>query len=388
MQPDPSRSNPSRQAPLRGGFALFMVGLLLLLSPSGQAAVPAAVPAPGPVAVDDLPTLDDARRLLARQRYDQAIAAFERIIEARPDDALAWFDLAQAHHLAGDLEAAVEAGRHGATFTEHRATSLYNVACALSLLGRAEESAVEIERAKAAGFVNFDLLAIDADLELVRNEGLVSLPHEHDFETLRHNSVEIPFVVLLPDDYDSNRTYPAAVVFAPGGMGKRSTDWMISSLWSDASQRTDWIIVCAAQPEKGWINHPSHHALNALMKEVRKRHRVEEDRFHFVGLGDGGRPAATYALMSRSYVRSLLMVESLAFLRWDDDEVEEIAEDEMPLTLVVTSRDGLTRQEALRAKTLLDGVEGQVRVESVAADGPALLSVTAEQLLNSLAAQG
>lgn len=380
MQTDPARSTPSLKAHLPGGFALCMVVLLLLLSPSGQAAVPGAG--------DDLPTLDDARRLLSRQRYEQAIAALERITEAQPEEALAWFDLAQAHHLAGDLEAALVAGKHAATFPDHRATSLYNVACTLSQLGRAGESAAALEQALAAGFLDFDLLAIDTDLELLRDEGRLSLPQQHDYETLRHNRVEIPFLVLLPDDYDSSQSYPAAVVFAPGGMGKRSTDWMISSLWSDASQRADWIIVCAAQPENGWINHPSHHALNALMKEVRKRHRVEDDRFHFVGLGDGGRPAATYSLMSRSYVRSLLLVESLALLRWDDDELEEIADDELPLTLVVTSRDGPTRHEALRVQSVLDRVEGQMRVESVDSDEPALLSVTAKLLLSSLAAQG
>ena len=30
-------------------------------------------------------------------------------------------------------------------------------------------------------------------------------------------------------------------------------------------------------PEDGWINHPSHHALNDLMKTIRKDYKIEEN---------------------------------------------------------------------------------------------------------------
>jgi Flp pilus assembly protein TadD len=167
-----------------------------------------------------VPSRDSALRLLDRGRYEQAIDAFQRIAEARPDDGLSWFDLSQAHHAAGAYEAALEFGRRAAEFPGYRPTCLYNLACSYALMGQADNAAAELEQAFAAGFLDYDLIATDTDLELLRSAGRLELPEQHEYETLRHNSVEIPYLMLLPEDYDAKRTDPAVVAFAPGGMAR------------------------------------------------------------------------------------------------------------------------------------------------------------------------
>jgi hypothetical protein len=339
------------------------------------------MPAAARTPAGDPPSREQAQRLLERERFDQAIEAYQLIADAEPQSALAWFDLAGAHHMAGRFEAAVEIGRRAAEFPDYRATSLYNVACASALLGRADEAAAALSDALAAGFLDYDLLAVDTDLEILRSAGRLPMPEAREYQMLRHGSVEVPYLVLLPSGYDSQQTYPAAVAFAPGGMGTASTDWTLDTLWSDPEARAGWIIVCAAQPSNGWINHPSHHALNALMTEVRKRHHVEDDRFHFIGLGEGGRPAATYSSMSRKYVSGLTLVDSLAFGRWDDDDVADFAQEDLPLTLIVTGEAGPLGDEAQRVRRLVKGGGGEVDVVVLENEGPALLALDTRQLL-------
>jgi hypothetical protein len=224
--------------------------------------------------------------------------------------------------------------------------------------------------------VDYDLLAVDSDLTPLREAGRLPLPTEHEYTILRHGSVKLPYVVLLPDGYDPDRAYPAAVAFAPGGMGTRSTDFTLETLWTDADARGEWILVAAAQPENGWINHPSHHALNALMKKVRKEHKVEENTFHFVGLGSGARPAATYAGMSRRYVRGLTVVEQLPFGNWDDDELAELGGYGFPVTFVVDSR---WAHEAGDLHARIGAPEGELVLMDT--DGPLLTALTADRLL-------
>ena len=368
---DTSKSGSSRS--LSGARAAWMLMLCL-----------AACVLPAQVSAQRVPSRDSALRLLDRARYEQAIEAFERIAEARPDDGLSWFDLSQAHHVAGEYEAALEFGRRAAEFPGYRATCLYNLACSYALMGKADNAAAELEQALAAGFLDYDLIATDTDLELLRSQGRLELPEQHEYETLHHNSVEIPYRLLLPQDYDPMRTYPAVVAFAPGGMGRRSTDWTLTTIWADKAARAGWIVVCAAQPDNGWINHPSHHALNALMADVRRSHHVEHERFHFVGLGQGGRPAATYALMSRRYVASVTLVDSTAFSRWDDDDIEDFAKEDMPVHLVVTEIDGLSHAEASRVEALLRTADGVVALDLVKGGGLGLRGVQGGWILQQL----
>jgi hypothetical protein len=145
----------------------------------------------------------------------------------------------------------VEAGELAVGFPDYRGTSYYNMACAQALLGRSDAAAECLDQALAAGFADFDVMAQDSDLAILRDAGRLPLPEAFEYEILRHNRVEIPYRVLLPENYDLTRAYPAAVVFSPGGMGTRSTDGTMSSLWADESERAGWILVCAAQPSHG-----------------------------------------------------------------------------------------------------------------------------------------
>lgn len=329
----------------------------------------------------DVPTREQAEKLLAKGRTEQAIEALVQITDAQPAAGWAWFQLAGAHHSLGDYEAAAAAWRRAAAFSEQRPSALYNVACAEALLGRADQAAAALDQSLAAGFLDFDLMGVDTDLALLRDAGRIPMPEAHGYETLRHGSVVMPYRVLLPESYDPEQTYPAAVVFAPGGMGKRSTDWTLDTLWADPQSRAGWILVCAAQPDNGWINHPSHHALNALMKHVRKEHRVLDDRFHFIGLGEGGRPAATYASMSRTYVSGLTLVDSRAYARWDDEEVAELAGEHLPMTLIAASGDEAVIAEARRVVHLIGAAGGEVSLVPLEGDRPALLRRDATLLL-------
>lgn len=360
----PSVVAPSRRARLLGAFALL------------------ACLAWAPLEDDDTTARDAARKLLDRRRFAEAIEAYEQIAESHPEDAVAWFDLAQAHHIAGDYANAHEIAARGASFPEIRGPSLYNMACASALLGQVDAAADELAQALAAGFVDYDLIASDADLSALREAGRLPLPPEREYETLRHGGVKIPYVVLLPEDHDPKRSYPAAVVFAPGGMGVHSTDFTLDTLWADAEARAGWILVCAAQPSNGWINHPSHHALNALMKEVRATHGVERNRFHFIGLGSGARPASIYAGMSRSYVLDLTVVDNLPFASWGDDEVRELAEDSLPVAMLVSTR---WHEEGRRLRDLLHEADGEVRLELDQEETPLLTRLSARTLLASLA---
>ena len=315
----------------------------------------------------DTPSLASILRLVRGERWTQAIEGLEALTAAEPDNALAWFYLAYVHHNAGDLRRALEVGPKAAAFPEVRATALYNMACAHSVLNEVEQASASLAAALAAGYLDFDSLVLDPELETLRSATTLVLPKSHEYVELRgRNGVVIPHRVLLPADFDPEREYSVAVSFAPGSGGPLATDWSIEHFWGERPARPDWIVVCAVAPRDGWLNHPSHHALEDLFEQLRSDYKVAGKRFHLVGFAEGGRPAANYAGMSRRYTASLTVASASCFNSWDEGDfgslrgvpVRQIVGSEAPYLLAL-AKSAQARLESRSASAYLQIVAGQ-----------------------------
>ncbi len=312
--------------PLRAPRLLGRV--LATLALAGLAHSASAHPAgrrSAPPAARDVPTMPSVQRLIDAKRWSKAAAALEQITAAEPNNGEAWFYLAFSHHNDGQLRSAIRCGQRAAAFPSFRGTALYNIACAYSLLGELDPASESLQLAQAAGFLDFDGIATDDELANLRAAGRITLPPASTYVDLRgRNGVVIPYRVLLPADFDPAREYSVAVAFAQDSGGKRCTDWTLAKLWSAHAAQPGWILVCAVAPERGWLNHPAHHALEDLFKQLRKEYNVTDDRFHLMGFGAGARVAATYARMSAPYTASLTALSATCFDSWDASDFRSV----------------------------------------------------------------
>ncbi len=279
-----------------------------------------------------------AGRLIQQGDFDDAIELMEPYARQNPDDGQPWAILASAYHGKGDYKTAVEMNQKAAKFTAYRATSLYNKACAQALMGHIEEAHRALTAAMQAGFLDFDLIAQDADLAQLRAKHDIPMPPAMDYESLTgRNGVKLGYKVLLPDDYDAGHTYRALVMFAPGP-GERAADWAQSELLGESDDRRDWIVIYPIGPDRGWFTHPSHHALEDLLKKLKSDYRIEGDLFHLAGYGEGARVATTYSQMSGAYFQSLTVFNAWHWSRWDDKDLKDDWGG-MPVNLVVGAAD-------------------------------------------------
>ncbi|MCB9897189.1 MAG: FG-GAP repeat protein [Planctomycetes bacterium] len=114
---------------------------------------------------DDPPTLADGRALLQKGDPVGAEAALVQVVQAHPDDAVAWMLLGFARHAQGHWESALVAHEKAAGFDATRATASYNAACANARLGRTEAAFDWLGRAVDAGFRDRGTMLGDADLQ-------------------------------------------------------------------------------------------------------------------------------------------------------------------------------------------------------------------------------
>jgi hypothetical protein len=126
------------------------------------------------------------------------------------------------------------------------------------------------------------------------------------------------------------------IAFPSGNFGKASADWMINSLLNYKSNK-DWIITVVTAPKKGLINHPAHHALNDLMKHVRNKYSIKNNKFHFLGYQSGGQPAITYSQMSQSYVLGITTIGNYSWDNWKEERLKEF--NNMTVQLLVGEND-------------------------------------------------
>ena len=297
-------------------------------------------------------TIDRAFQLMRGGDYDAAFALLEPYTQNHPGDGNGWAALANAYHSKGDYSSALAANRRAAEFPHARPTAKYNEACALSLLGRVDDANRALQEAIAAGFLDFDLMASDTDLNALRAQYDLPLPPRHEYKQFNaRNGVMLEYKVLLPTGFDGEMTYPAAVFFPPGP-GPLSADWALSQLITESDDTAGWIVVYAVGPDRGWFTHPSHHALEDLLRQLQAEYKIEGGKFHAVGFGGGARVATTYSRMAGAYFQSLTTFSGWHWDRWDDDELGEEFRD-IPVRLVVGADDRYGRSMNSRVQRLM-----------------------------------
>jgi len=300
--------------------------------------------------------VDKAALLIRNGDYDEAIELLKAYTSGHPDNGPAWATLANAYHMKGDYKSAVATNQRAAKFPGVRQTALYNEACGLSLMGDVKKAHKALLAALEDGFLDYDLLASDPDLEAVRAKYDVPMPKTHDYESLKaRNGIDLGYRIVLPEGYDKSKFYPTLVLFPPGG-GTRSADWAIEELVGDGDTK-GWIVLYPIAPDRGWFTHPSHHALNDLLRQVQKEHQIEGGKFHLAGFGSGARVAATYSRMSSEYFQTLTSFSGWHWAAWDGDELAGFVD--TPVRLVVGERDdfGLPQNERIEKEMSKEGID-------------------------------
>lgn len=194
-----------------------MLGTLLLVL------IPFAAP---PTAQDGssppLPTGPEIQALMTARDWDAAIGALERVVEAQPQNAGAWFQLGYSLHMRGDLarahDAHLKAAELGGTM---RPTALYNHACSHALLDEPEKALEALTEAVDAGFANAAQVRTDPDLASLREDGR----YRRLLERLDGSPAAAPAATSTDDARPSGETIDVAALPAERRFDFRVGDW-------------------------------------------------------------------------------------------------------------------------------------------------------------------
>lgn len=264
-------------------------------------------------------TMADARRLVMDQKWSEAAVVLAEITKADPDNAIAWFNLGLSLHYSGQLDKGIEATKKAATFKVVRTVALYNVACGYAMKKDRDNAFAYLEQARDAGFLDFGQCKRDSDLDALRSDPrfkafLTSIKTErrklrgtYRFENLAaSDGTKIKYAVVLPKDFDKEKTYPVLLLAPPGGQDIERVKWGLEFFGGLDAARMGWIVVSPVAPRGQLFFDGAEQYIPELLDQLEKDFRVEGGRFFLAGSGNGGRSAFRLAILYPERFRSLV----------------------------------------------------------------------------------
>ena len=130
----------------------------------------------------------------------------------------------------------------------------------------------------------------------------------HEYRELTTTEGRLRYALLLPDDFDPSRTYPALLAFPPGPQTEPMVDAGFDRYWGPQASRRGWIVVSPAAPDGQIFHRGGDTLIPALLDQIASEFQIEGGRFHVAGWSNGGRTAFHVALQHPSRVRSLVVI--------------------------------------------------------------------------------
>lgn len=112
--------------------------------------------------------IGNAMEAMQAGEFAEAAGALQQLVEQRPGDGQAWFNLGYCLHMDGKLDEAIVAHKKAIELKANESTATYNLACAYSLKNDSEKAISTLKLAIEKGMRDYNQVANDSDFDNVR----------------------------------------------------------------------------------------------------------------------------------------------------------------------------------------------------------------------------
>ncbi len=217
------------------------------------------------------------------------------------------------------------------------------------------------------------------------NDGAASEPRENTdrerYQTIRVGDGQLRYALILPDDFDEEKTYPAMLALPPGGQDEAMVEAGLGRYWERGAKERGWIVVSPINPGFATLFQAESDPLGVLMDGVIERYHVEGDLFHLTGVSNGGRAAFLAAINAPERFVSLTVLPGLMAEETPVERIESLRD--IPVRMFVGGNDSAWVHEAKRTVEALE--EHGVDVELTLLEGEGhVVAVTPDTLFDLL----
>jgi predicted peptidase len=113
------------------------------------------------------------------------------------------------------------------------------------------------------------------------------------------------YKVVLPKDYNPNKTYPAVLAFPPGSQDMQMVMVTLMQNWAGEAQRRGYIVVIPAAPIGHLFVDEGARVFPKFLEQLLSEYKIRDGKFHIAGMSNGGRSAFHIAASYPQYFWSV-----------------------------------------------------------------------------------
>lgn len=126
-----------------------------------------------------------------------------------------------------------------------------------------------------------------ASLSLVAVAPFVAHAKVYD-KTVEIGGIPVHYKLVLPKDYDAEKSYPAILAFPPG---PQTADMVLTTLernWRPEAERRGYIVIVPAAPRGQLFYEEGSKVFPEFLDRLLSEHKIRDGKFHVAGMSNGG----------------------------------------------------------------------------------------------------
>src|SRR5437762_12536458 len=100
--------------------------------------------------------------------------------------------------------------------------------------------------------------------------------------------MNLHYKVVLPRDYNPEKSYPAVLAFPPGSQGNDMVQVTLLQNWAGEAQRRGYIVVIPAAPNGHVFPQEGARVFPEFLDKLLADYKIRDKKFHVAGMSNGG----------------------------------------------------------------------------------------------------
>ena len=193
------------------------------------------------------------------------------------------------------------------------------------------------------------------------------------YETLiLEDGTEVEYAVVLPAGFDASQEYPTLLALPPGGQTRDMVDAGLG-FWADGAMANGWVVLSPVAPGGTLFFNGSEESIPEFLEKTREKYRPEGDKYHIIGISNGGISSFRIAGNNPHLVHSVLVLPG--FARSDEDKQNLAGLIDIPVAMFVGENDTSWVRSMQETADTLSDLGGTVSLEIVPNEGHVIRSL-------------
>lgn len=155
-------------------------------------------------------------------------------------------------------------------------------------------------------------------------------------QTKKVAGVTVQYKVVLPDGYDSAKSYPAIVAFGGGPQTMNTVDGILTRNFRAEAEKRGYIVVALAAPDGELFFEGGARIFPEFLKMILAEYNIQNGKFHIAGVSNGGISALHIAAANPQY---FLSVTAFPGFMWEATQAKLQAISKMCVFMYVGEND-------------------------------------------------